>query len=424
MRYWIAIFILIPLLTLAQEHNHNHSENQNPFEQSTEYVCPMHSQVVRDEPGTCPICGMDLVKKEPKQDHAGHDEKGEANESEAKSEKSFTVSESSQQAIRVTTAKAVRKDLQPQLMAQAQVRWQESAQRHIHSRAEGWVEELHADVEGQWVEKGDKLYSLYAPDLVVAQDDYLQLLDSLSDIRNGDRQQSFKRRGQQRLRLLGMTEAQIKALEQGGETEYVVDYYAPESGYITSLDIQEGMYVSPGLKLLTLTQDNQLWFFADVPARYSKQLKTGQMAHISSEHFPGGQWMNTIDYIYPQVDPVTQTIKVRIPVNDSIDRLREGLWATAHIELKPVKDTVVVPVASLIVTGMNNRVVVKFGEREFEVREVTTGLRVGNEIAIEEGLQEGESVVTSGQFLLDSEASLQGLGLNSRDDAPAPQHNH
>lgn len=423
MRYWIAIFVLIPLLTLAQEHNHNHSEDQNPFEQSSEYVCPMHSQVARDEPGTCPICGMDLVKKEPKddqtEDHSEHQQG-----SEAASEKSFTVPESSQQAIRVTTAKAVRKDLQPQLMAQAQVRWQESAQRHIHSRAEGWVEELHADVEGQWVEKGDKLYSLYAPDLVVAQDDYLQLLDSLSDIRNGDNQKSFKRRGQQRLRLLGMSETQIKALEQGGETEYVVDYYAPESGYITSLDIQEGMYVSPGLKLLTLTQDNQLWFFADVPARYSKQLKTGQMAHISSEHFPGGHWMNTIDYIYPQVDPKTQTIKVRIPVNDSIDRLREGLWATAHIELEPVKDAVVVPVASLIVTGTNNRVVVKSGERKFEVREVTTGLRVGNEIAIEEGLREGELVVTSGQFLLDSEASLQGLGLGSSDDAPAPQHNH
>ncbi|TDO50316.1 efflux RND transporter periplasmic adaptor subunit [Idiomarina sp. 017G] len=148
------------------------------------------------------------------------------------------------------------------------------------------------------------------------------------------------------------------------------------------------------------------------------------MAHISSEHFPGGHWMNTIDYIYPQVDPVTQTIKVRIPVNDSIDRLREGLWATAHIELEAVKDAVVVPVASLIVTGANNRVVVKSGAREFEVREVTTGLRVGNQIAIEEGLQEGELVVTSGQFLLDSEASLQGLGLDSSDDAPAPQHNH
>ena len=106
----------------------------------------MHSQVVRNEPGTCPICGMDLVEKEPKQDLSEHE-----------GEKSFTVPESSQQAIRVTTAKAVRKDLQPQLMAQAQVRWQESAQRHIHSRAEGWVEELHADVEGQWVEKGDKL---------------------------------------------------------------------------------------------------------------------------------------------------------------------------------------------------------------------------------------------------------------------------
>lgn len=410
MRHWIIIFVLIPFLSMAQEHNH--SEQESPFQQSTEYVCPMHSQVVRDQPGTCPICGMELVEKKPA-----------VQSSEAK--QTFTVPRSSQRAIRVTTTAAERKDLQPKLMAQAEVRWKESAQRHIHSRAEGWVEQLHADVEGQWVEKGDKLYSLYAPDLVVAQNDYLQLLDSLAQMPNGDNQQSFKRKGQQRLRLLGMSEAQIRALEQGGETQYVVDYYAPESGYITSLDIQEGMYVSPGVKLLTLTQDNQLWFFADVPARYSSQLKVGQMAHISSEHFPDSHWMNAIDYIYPQVDETTQTIKVRIPVDDSIDRLREGLWANAHIELAPLKDVVVVPVSSLIVTAKNNRVVVKLSARDFEVREVTTGLRVGNQIAIIDGLKAGELVVTSGQFLLDSEASLQGLGLDGdNSDAPMSQHNH
>lgn len=410
MRYWIIVFILIPWMSVAQEHNH--ASEQSPFEQSVEYVCPMHSQVIRDQPGTCPICGMELVKKEPE---AQNPDAGQG----------FTVSRSSQQAMRVTTAPAVRKDLQPKLMAQAEVQWKESAQRHVHSRAEGWVEQLHADVEGQWVEKGDKLYSLYAPDLVVAQNDYRQLLDSLSQLPDQRDRQSFKRRGEQRLRLLGMSEAQIKVLEQGGETQYVVDYYAPESGYITSLDIQEGMYVSPGVKLLTLTQDNQLWFFADVPARYSQQLKVGQMAHITSEHFPDSQWMNAIDYIYPQVDEATQTIKVRIPVNDSIDRLREGMWATAHIELKPLKDVVVVPVSSLITTDTNNRVVVQSGDRKFEVREVTTGLRVGNEIAIIEGLEAGESVVTSGQFLLDSEASLRGLGLDSdNNDVPMSQHNH
>ncbi|WP_303732848.1 efflux RND transporter periplasmic adaptor subunit [Idiomarina piscisalsi] len=405
------------------QHQSQHDSDKSPFDAGTEYVCPMHSQIVKDEPGTCPICGMDLVEREKKQEpqmaedgHSGHDM------SAMSSQKSFHVPKAQQQAIRVTTAKATRKDLQPMLKAQAQVRWQQSAKYHVHSRAEGWVEELYADVEGQWVEQGEKLYRVYAPDLVVAQDDYLQLLNSLNEVGNSESQRQFKRRGKQRLLLLGMNEQQISELEKTRQASYEVDYYAPQSGYVTELNIQQGMYVSPGLELMTITDDQQLWFMLDIPVRYADQLSTGQMVHLSSDQV-SGHWMNKIDYVYPQVDPQTQTLTARVPIDSSIDSLREGLWATGHVELSPVKNALVVPVKSLITTAKNNRVLVQVGEQAFAVREVKTGLRVDDEVVITDGLSEGERVVTNGQFLLDSEASLRGMQPDG-EKAPAMSHEH
>lgn len=407
------------------EHSHqsSHSSEQNPFVAQTEYVCPMHSQIVKNEPGTCPICGMDLVeRKKPTEEPkpaSGHGEHDEGSGAEALS---FHVPTAQQQAIRATTKTVVRKDLQPMLEAQAQVRWQQSAKYHVHSRAEGWVEKLYASVEGQRVEKGDKLYRVYAPDLVVAQDDYLQLLNSLSDVGDAKSQQQFKRRGKQRLRLLGMNEQQISELERSGQASYEVDYYAPQSGYITALNIQQGMYVTPGVELMTLTNDKQLWFMLDIPVRYADHVRVGQMVHLGSDAV-NGHWMNPIEYIYPQVDPQTQTLTARVPIDRSIASLREGLWATGRVELSLIEDALVIPVKSVITTEQNSRVLVQVDEETFEVKAVTTGLRVGDEIVITSGLSEGDRVVTNGQFLLDSEASLRGL-QPSGEKAPAISHEH
>ena len=412
-------------LALAQDHSqhqHQQSTDNDPFnEQDVQYVCPMHSQIVKDEPGTCPICGMDLVKKKPAQKPQTA-EMDSMSASDSDHAQDFTVPVQQQRALWVTTAVVERKDVTPSISAQAQVSWQQSAKYHVHARAEGWVEELYADIEGQWVDKGDKLYRVYAPDLVVAQDDYLQLLNSLTEVGNQQRQQQFKQRGQQRLRLLGMTEAQIAQLEKSGETRYEVDYFAPKSGYVTELNIQDGMYVNPGLELMTISGDEQLWFMLDVPVRYADQLAVGQMVHLSSEQI-GGHWMNRIDYLYPQVDQTTQTITARVPVDASIDNLREGIWASGRIELDTIENALVIPVKSLIQTQKNNRVIVQTNEQAFAVRKVTTGLRIGDDIVIREGLQEGERVVTNGQFLLDSEASLRGLQPDA-EAMPAMQHDH
>ncbi|MGM0482140.1 MAG: efflux RND transporter periplasmic adaptor subunit [Pseudomonadota bacterium] len=413
----VALLFSTPVLAVQDHSQHQHSESA----EQTQYICPMHSQIVKDEPGSCPICGMDLVaKSSPANAEQGDDVATHQMDASGAAQPTFNVSQQQQQALRVTTARVQRKDLQPMLSAQAQVSWQQSAQYHVHSRAEGWVEELYTDVEGQWVDQGDKLYRVYAPELVVAQDDYLQLLDSLNEVGDQASQQDFKRRGQQRLRLLGMNEAQIKQLEKSGEASYQVDYFAPQSGYLTALNIQQGMYVKPGLELMTISGDRQLWFLLDIPVRYADQIAVGQMAHISSASV-AGHWMNPIDYLYPRLDQDTQTLTARVPVQTSINKLREGLWATAKVELEPRENALVIPLSSLIQVQKNNRVVVRNGPQSFAVREVTTGLRVADEIEIRQGLKEGEQVVTNGQFMLDSEASLRGLQPGQDKAEPSDQ---
>ncbi|WP_404401506.1 efflux RND transporter periplasmic adaptor subunit [Idiomarina seosinensis] len=400
----VAIVFSTPVFAVQDHSQHQHSQSA----EQTVYVCPMHSQIVEDGPGSCPICGMDLVARSTAAATESDPESTDHLHAGGAAQPSFEVTRREQQALRVTTASVERKNLQPMLSAQAQVSWQESAQYHVHSRAEGWVEELYADVEGQWVEQGEKLYRVYAPDLVVAQDDYLQLLESLTQVGDQQNQQEFKRRGQQRLRLLGMNEKQISELEKSGKVRYEVDYFAPQAGYLTALNIQQGMYVNPGLELMTISGDQQLWFLLDIPVRYADQVAVGQMAHISSASVDG-HWMNTIDYLYPRLDQQTQTLTARVPVQASINDLREGLWATAKVELEPLQDVLVIPVSSLIQVQQSNRVVVRQGDRDFVVKAVKTGLRVGDEIEITSGLTEGEQVVTNGQFMLDSEASLRGL---------------
>lgn len=422
-RLFITISAMCAIFpALAQQHQqHQHAEHQQEQEQAQQYVCPMHPEVIKDHPGECPICGMDLVAKQSQQ-NMSHSMKGNMQSTMSPAAPTFDVNEQQQRALRVTTVAAERKSLQPKLVAQGQVAWQQSAQYHVHPRAEGWVEQLYADVEGQWVEQGAKLYQIYSPELVVAQDDYLQLLDSLSNVGNSTEQQRFKERGQRRLKLLGMTDQQISQLEQTQQTRYRIDYFAPQAGYVTQLNIQKGMYVKPGSELMTISGSEQRWVLLDVPARYSEQLAEGQMVHLSSDQLKG-HWMNRIDYIYPNVDASTQTITARVPLTNNAQVLKEGFWLTGHIELAELPESVVIPVQSLIQAQSSSRVMVKTGPQQFAVKAVTVGQRVGDEVTITTGLSAGEQVVTNGQFLLDSEAALRGL-LPDSDAVQAGGHQH
>lgn len=419
-----ALMLLVNVLAQsAHAQDHDHSEHgseaaqMTPAEQqlqddidaneNVEYVCPMHSHIVRDEPGTCPICGMDLEPQEPTK------------------EVNVQISGQMQQNLGITTATVAHTTLWRYLPTLATVQWNDNARWHIHPRASGWLEELFVRSEGQQVAKGDRLYSIYSKELVVAQQDFLQALDA-ADTLTPAQAKRLLRDGRLRLELLGFSQEQVTQLEKSQEIFYRLPVYAKQAGVVTALNVAEGMYVEPGTELLTITGDDSAWLIADVPERYSDWLRPQAPADVTLPQAGLNAYETEIDYIYPELDAQSKTQRVRIKLPQGIDATQIQVGMQAQVELYggPKRDVLAVPVSALILTGTNNRVVVQTADDTFEQREVHVGLIVGDQAEIMHGLAHGEKVVTSGQFLLDSEASLKASRMGGEQPASGGAHAH
>ncbi|MFC0445821.1 efflux RND transporter periplasmic adaptor subunit [Pseudidiomarina halophila] len=408
-RFLVAVIAMTLMVSAvaAQDHS-DHSEHQQqqdltaptPAEQqlndadAIEYVCPMHSHIVRDEPGTCPICGMDLEPQVQVDEIV------------------VQVSGQMQQNLGITTATVAETTLWRYLPTLATVQWNDNARWHVHPRASGWLEELFVRSEGAQVQVGDPLYSIYSKELVVAQQDFLQTLDTINGL-SAQQKQRLIRDGRLRLELLGLSAEQVKDIEQSGEILYRVPVYAKHAGVVTALNVAEGMYVEPGVEVMTITGADSVWLIADVPERYADWMRPEAPVDVTLPAAGLNAYETEIDYIYPELDPVARTQRVRIKLPQDIDAgsLHVGMQAQVELYGGPKRDVLAVPVSSLIMTGTNNRVIVQTDDQTFEQRDVHVGLIVDDEAEIMHGLSAGERVVTSGQFLLDSEASLKGSRL-------------
>lgn len=414
-RFLVAVIAVVLMVSAvaAQDHS-DHSEHQQqqdltaqtPAEQqlndadadAIEYVCPMHSHIVRDEPGTCPICGMDLEPQVQVDEIV------------------VQVSGQMQQNLGITTATVAETTLWRYLPTLATVQWNDNARWHVHPRASGWLEKLFVRSEGAQVQVGDPLYSIYSKELVVAQQDFLQTLDTINGL-SAQQKQRLIRDGRLRLELLGLSAEQVKDIEQSGEILYRVPVYAKHAGVVTALNVAEGMYVEPGVEVMTVTGADSVWLIADVPERYADWMRPQAPVDVTLPAAGLNAYESEIDYIYPELDPVARTQRVRIKLPQDIDAgsLHVGMQAQVELYGGPKRDVLAVPVSSLIMTGTNNRVIVQTDDQTFEQRDVHVGLIVDDEAEIMHGLSAGERVVTSGQFLLDSEASLKSSRMKGSD---------
>lgn len=400
----VLCFALVVPQGHAQEFElkHDHSEQTEKSKQATEYVCPMHSHIVSDEPGTCPICGMDL---EPRQ---------------RQEEKSVQVSGSMQQNLAIRTTTVHYDTLWRYYPTIAQVAWNDNARHHVHARASGWVEKLYVRSEGTHVQQGDRLYDIYSRELVVAQQDLLQVLS------NGAVNGRLLRDAKLRLELLGFAPQLIKEIEKTREIMYRVPVFAPQAGVVTELNVAEGMYVEPGLAMFTLTGDESFWLIADVPERYSDWLSVGAPVDVTLPQANLNAYETEIEYIYPSLDTQarTQRVRIKLPNSQVGSNLLVGMQAQVELYGGPKREALTVPLSSLIVTGANNRVMVKTNDNTFEQRDVHVGLVIGEQAEILHGLEEGEQVVVSGQFLLDSEATLLNSRATGEQEATDAHANH
>jgi Cu(I)/Ag(I) efflux system membrane fusion protein len=394
----IASLLLVANTVFAAQQHAEHSTVQNRVDvlnaepAQTLYVCPMHPHIQQHGPGSCPICGMALVSRA------------------AATPAAVTVSPQLQQSLAIRVAGAEKRTLWRFIDTFGQVQYPEDAIHHSHIRAEGWIEQLFVRSLGQRVKAGDKLFSYYAPDLLVAQDDYLQEL-SVSK-QNTERSTSLLQRAETRLRLLGLSSSDISTLQQSRQSQYQITVYAHQDGVVTMLNVRDGMYIRPGDTLLEITRLDRVWVIADVPQAQQNWLRLGMAAEldIPSRNVYGIE--TEVDFIYPAVDAQSRSSKVRMTDANKAQQLQPNMLLPVRLYGGALRDVLTVPREAVLLSGRGARVIVQH-DNAFSVRQILTGSSAQGYTEVVSGLHEGEQVVVSGQFLLDAEASLTQLPVSS-----------
>lgn len=269
---------------------------------------------------------------------------------------------------------------------------------HIHTYADGWVKNLVVKTVGDSVKKGQLLLQYYSPLLVTAQDEYLIALEGNN--------QSLIAASYKRLQALHISDQQIQDIKKSHQSNQLVAIYAPQDGIVTELNIREGMRVTPDVEIMSLVDLASVWIIAQIFEEQAAWVKEGDSAEARISAFPQKLWKGTVEYVYPRLEPMTRTVKVRFRFDNPDNQLKPNMYASISILVKPKSNVLSIPLEALIRSSHGDRVIVALGKGRFQVRQVKTGMESGGRVEILSGLKVGENVVISGQFLLDSESNL------------------
>ncbi|MGQ9368701.1 efflux RND transporter periplasmic adaptor subunit [Azospirillum sp. ST 5-10] len=372
------------------------------------WVAPMDPNYRRAAPGKSPM-GMDLIPV-----YDGEEPAAAPVAAPADGAGVVAVSPATVNAIGVRIGQAVRADFGDEIRTVGYVTLDEDRTSHVHVRGDGWVERLAVRSLGAEVRAGDLLFEVFAPELVAASYEYVRDLQRGSD--------SFAAGGRAKLRALGVSEPQIAEIAATRRTPERIRVLAPQDGVVTQIAAREGMYVKPDETLMTLADLSSIWVIADVFESQSARVRPGMEAEARLDHLPEDVWRGRVDYVYPDLDPATRTLKVRLRFPNPELKLRPNMFANVVLKGAARSGVLAVPAEAVIRTGRSDRVVLDLGAGRFRAVPVTVGARSGERLEILSGLEEGARVVRSGQFLIDSEASLTA-GL-ARLETPEQGHRH
>ena len=361
---------------------------------------PMQPQQRFDKSGRSPFMDMDLIPKYADEVSGGEPAPGAMG---SNASPSVTLSGAVVQNMGVRTTKVERGALWKHIRTVGRVEYDETRLAHVHPRAAGWIEGLALRAEGEPVKKGQTLADLYAPDILSAQVDFLIAIEPQGA---GARKVKVDK-ARNLLRLLEVPEEVIRDIEKTGETRNTVPVLAPADGIVTQLMAREGMYVTPGSEMFTIADLTDVWVMVDVFEHQLAWVAPGKKAEIRVPAYPGRTWEGVVDYLYPDLDPKTRTLRVRLVFPNPQRDLKPNMFADVAIDGGSKKDVLKIPREALIVTGERQSVVKALGEGRFQPVDVVTGMQTGGQVEILSGLDEGDEIVVSGQFLIDSESSLQ-----------------
>ncbi|WP_298272402.1 efflux RND transporter periplasmic adaptor subunit [Geobacter sp.] len=370
------------------------------------YTCPMHPFIIKDKPGSCPICGMTMVKKV---------EGAQASGKELAMLGHVSLSPTQMVMANVATTEAMAMPLNKEINAVGIVQYDQARQAKVTAWVAGRIDRLYVNTVGSYVSKGRPVAEVYSPDLVSAQQEYLLALKSREQFKNSPIQ-SISQGGEglvasarQRLKLMGVKDAQIAGLEKAGQPNIRLSIYTPLSGVVIEKIALEGQYVNVGDPLFNIADLSTVWVEVEVYENEFPNIKIGQMVDIVSQSYPGRTFRGRVAFIYPFLDQKTRTVKVRVEIPNPGLRLKPDMFVNATVKV-PLGTSIVVPVSAVMDTGQRQVVWVETKPGMFEPRDVKAGVRSGDNIQILSGLNAGEKVASSGGYLIDSEAQLKGGG--------------
>ena len=364
------------------------------------WKAPMDPTYVRDEPGKSPM-GMDLVPACPGQGGAV-------------SGGGVQIEPGLVQSMGVRMETVARRDLSRRIRTVGRVAYDERRVDHVHTKIQGWIERLFVEYEGELVKRGQPLLEIYSPELVSTQEELLlaaRYRDStvesrFEDVSKGGEDLFLATR--RRLELWDVSKRDIERLLETGEVRKNLTLYAPTEGVVTHLMVRKGMEVSSNDNLYTIADLSRVWLYADVYEYELPWVREGQRATIDLSYLPGRTFDGTVTYVYPFLDPKTRTARVRVELDNPDLILKPDMFANVEIDAETRQDVLAVPEEAVIRSGRRSLAVVAAGEGRFSPREVTLGIDSGDGwVEVQAGLAEGDRVVTSGQFLIDSESKLQ-----------------
>ncbi len=366
------------------------------------YVCPMHPQIVRDSQGSCPICGMDLVTHK-------------TQSGDVKNPQVFlTTSVIQNMGVRIAPAR--KNQLHNHIATQGLVSADEDRVVNIHPRTAGWIQRLYPLTEGDRVERKDTLVDFYSPWINEIQLQYIAALEEFDMLSFApEKAQEINSKVDSltnSLRLLNVMDMDIMRIRNTRKVQNTIQLLAPLSGVITDLNIREGTYLEPYQSMFTIVDLSKVWVMIDIYEHQAVSVRKGQQVSITTPAIPSRKWQATIDYIYPEVNPETRTLKARITLDNPDEALLLNMYVNVDIAVNHSNHEVLtVPREAVILTGEREVVIKALGNGHFQPFDVKTGLRDNDNIEIISGLSEHDEVVISGQFLIDSESSLQASFL-------------
>lgn len=365
-----------PVTTAATDHDH---------EGIAYYTCSMHPSVRSNDPGTCPICAMDLTPVTNEEVATGM----------------FVVDDGVRQLIGVKTAKAERKQVTRQIRAVGNILYDETSLSDVTLKFKGWIGDVYVDYTGAEVKTGDPLFTIYSPEVLAVQE---ELLDA--NERSGQRGEStLMEPARRRLKLWDIDDEQIDSILREGSAREYLTIKAPLDGTVIEKNIVQGSVIGEGTRLYRIADLSRVWIEIDVYEADQPHISVGQAMRIQFSYLPDSSFEARVAYIYPYLNKMTRTVRARLEAQNPERLLKPGMYIQADVDV-PLGDQLVVPEGAVIYAGKKRIVFLDRGEGKLQPKEVQIGDRAGDWIVVREGLEEGDIVVSSGNFLIASESKL------------------